>query len=274
MKQTEQSLQEGNLQEALAQLQNQVRKDPANASLRVFLFQLLSALGQWGRALTQLNVAGELDSATLAMVAMYRQVIACERFREEVFLGKQDPVVFGRPEEWIALLMQALKLTAQGQYLKSQELRTSAFELAPAISGNIDGAAFEWLADSDARLGPVLEAIVEGRYLWIPFGCIASVTIEKPIDLRDIVWLPAHFTWVNGGESYGVIPSRYPASYNTDDPLLALSRKTKWENLGSDLFLGLGQKILTTETADYPLLDVRSIRFDPSQEIALEYSGG
>ena len=267
-------LQEGDLKAALQQLQGQVKTQPAKAEYRVFLFQLLSVLGQWDRALTQLNVAGELDAATLAMVAMYRQVIACERFREEVFLGHKDPVVFGKPEEWIALLLSALKLTAQGQYLKSQDLRTRAFEQAPAVSGSIDGTEFEWLADSDCRIGPVLEAIVDGRYLWIPLQRIATINIDKPTDLRDVVWLPAHFTWVNGGESYGIIPARYPSSYNNDDPLLALSRKTVWEDCGDDLFLGLGQKILTTETTDYPLLDVRTICFDNQVETAPEHTGG
>jgi len=233
---------QGDLNAALQQLQTQIKAQPAKSECRVFLFQLLSVMGQWDRALTQLSVAGELDDATLAMVAMYRQVIACERFREEVFLGRRDPVVFGQPEEWLALSLQALKLTAEGQYLKSQELRERAFDMAPAVSGSIDGTAFDWLADSDPRLGPVLEAMIEGRYFWIPLQCIRSVSIEKPIDLRDVVWLPAHFTWTNGGESYGVIPARYPESYKNADPLFALSRKTDWQDYGNGLFLGVGQK--------------------------------
>jgi type VI secretion system protein ImpE len=69
----EQHLQEGNLNEALIQLQNQVKKDPANAKLRTFLFQLLAVLGEWDRALTQLNVSGDLDAANLAMVQTYRE---------------------------------------------------------------------------------------------------------------------------------------------------------------------------------------------------------
>jgi type VI secretion system protein ImpE len=254
-------LKQGDLKSALGQLQAQVRAYPAKAEYRVFLFQLLAVMGQWERALTQLNVAGELDAATLAMAAMYRQVVACERFREDVFRGLKDPVIFGKPEAWIALLLSALKLTSEGKYLKSQELRNQAFEQAPAVAGTVDGAAFEWLADSDPRIGPIVEAIVEGRYLWVPLQCIATVDIEKPADLRDMVWLPAHFTWTNGGECYGVIPGRYPGSYDRDDPLLALSRKTVWEDCGDDLFLGVGQKILTTDVSDYPLMDVRSIRF-------------
>ena len=127
-------LQQGDLQEALQLLQEQVRAQPADVLQRIFLFQLLCVQGQWERALTQLNVAGELDDSTLAMVSMYRQVIACERFREEVFLGNKDPVIFGKPEEWVALLIQALKLTAQGEYSKAQQIRTQAFDAVPMTS--------------------------------------------------------------------------------------------------------------------------------------------
>ena len=42
--QAEQSLKDGDLDETLRQLQAQVRKDPANANYRVFLFQLLDNL--------------------------------------------------------------------------------------------------------------------------------------------------------------------------------------------------------------------------------------
>jgi len=55
------------------------------------------------------------------------------------------------------LSLQALKLTAEGQYLKSQHLRNQAFELAPAVSGSIDGTAFDWLADSDRDWGRYLK---------------------------------------------------------------------------------------------------------------------
>ena len=254
-------LKQGDINVALQQLQEQVKKQPANPELRVFLFQLLCVQGQWERALTQLNVAAELDDSTLAMVSMYRQVIACEQFREQVFLGNKEPVIFGKPGEWLALLIQALKLTAQGEYAKSQELRSQAFDAAAVTSGMIDEQAFEWFADSDPRLGPIMEAIVEGRYLWVPIENLKSIVIDEPTDLRDMVWLPAHFTWNNGGESYGLIPSRYPLSYQHDS-LLALSRKTQWHDCGEDLFLGVGQKIWATQSNEYSVMDVRSIQFN------------
>ena len=127
----EQHLQEGNLSEALLQLQNQIKKDPANAKLRTFLFQLLVVLGEWDRALTQLNVAGDLDAANLPMVQTYREAIACELLRKKIFQGSKTPLVFGEPTQWIALLQQALKLNSEQQHKEAQTLRDEAFELAP-----------------------------------------------------------------------------------------------------------------------------------------------
>lgn len=258
---TEELLQQGDIKEALSLLQSQVKANPAKPELRIFLFQLLVVLGEWDRALTQLTVAGELDDGSLAMVSMYRQVIVCEKFREQVFLGHKEPIIFGQPDEWIALLIQALKLTAQGEYTKSQQLRAQAFELAPTTSGLIDQQKFDWFADSDSRIGPIMEAMVDGRYLWIPLNNLSSIVLDEPEDLRDVAWLPAHFTWINGGESYGLIPSRYPHSYQHAS-LLALSRQTEWQDCGDDLFLGIGQKIWSTDNHEFSMMDVRSIQFD------------
>jgi len=49
----EKMLSAGQLTEALAELQQKVRAEPANAKYRTFLFQLLSVLGDWPRALNQ-----------------------------------------------------------------------------------------------------------------------------------------------------------------------------------------------------------------------------
>lgn len=258
----EQYLQEGNLSDALTQLQNQVKKDPANAKLRTFLFQLLAVLGEWDRALTQLNVSGDLDAANLAMVQTYREAIACEVLRKQIFQGKKTPLVFGQPTQWIALLQQALQLNAEQQHQEAQILRDQAFELAPVTSGTINNEAFEWLADADVRLGPVLEAIINGRYYWIPFQQIQEIEIEEPADLRDVVWMPAHFVWTNGGDTVGLIPTRYPNSETVADSALRLARKTEWTELNEATFIGLGQRLLSTNENDYALMDIREIKFN------------
>ncbi|WP_326534394.1 type VI secretion system accessory protein TagJ [Pseudorhodoferax sp.] len=260
----EQALKDGDLAAALKHLQTQVRAQPANAGLRVFLFQLLCVQGDWTRALNQLNVAGELDAGTLAMVQAYRETIQCEGLREQVFKGQKAPLLFGEPEPWIALLIEALLREGRGDLADGAALRAQGFEQAPATAGQVlvDGhetpQAFEWIADADMRLGPVLEAVVNGKYYWVPFTRLAQVTIEAPSDLRDRVWMPAQLTFANGGEVVAFLPTRYAGS-DLADAQVALARKTEWSEPRPGLFIGSGQRMLTTEAADLPLMDVRTI---------------
>ncbi len=258
-------LKQGDLNESLRLLQEQVKKQPANSEYRIFLFQLLSIMGQWERALTQLRVVKELDDKAIALAQMYQQIIICEQFREQVFSGSKKPLIVGEPNKWIALLIQALKLATEEKYVASLELRSQAFEEAPKIAGTINDDAFVWLADSDVRIGPVIEAFINGRYIWTTLENLSDIIIEKPADLRDLVWLPAHFTWKNGGENYGLLPTRYPYSYQSD-PLLALSRKTIWQEYSNDLSIGYGQKMWITDIADYPMMETWIIKIHSVSE--------
>lgn len=258
---SEQSLHEGKLDEALKQLQDQVRKQPAESKHRIYLFQLLALRGEWKKALNQLNVLRDLDSSTLPMVQTYQEAIQCEGIRTEVFAGNRSPLIFGEPEQWIALMIEALRPAANNEHQQATELRDKALEEAPATAGSIDDHEFAWLIDADPRLGPNLEAIVNGRYYWVPVHRIHNIEIEVPTDLRDLVWLPANFTWANGGTAVGLIPSRYPGSEQADDDLIKLARKTDWQTVSDDIQYGLGQRLLATDVDDYPLLDTRLIEF-------------
>jgi len=255
-------LQNGRLDEALTELEGQIRNDPSNAKLRVFLFQLLSILGDWERALTQLNVAAELDPINLLMAQVCRAALNCEALRAEIFSGKRSPLIFGEPNEWIGWLVQANQMVAEGKYQASKEIRERAFEAATAVAGSVDGKTFEWISDADSRLGPILEAIFDGKYYWVPFTAIKHIQIEPPADLRDLVWLPVQFTWVNGGQTAGLIPTRYPDSQNSEDSAILMSRKTDWIERPGDLYLGLGQRMLATDTDEFPLLQIQQINLE------------
>jgi len=272
----DQLLREGKLDDALAALTQQIRTKPADAKLRTFLFQLLCVQGQWERALTQLNVTGEMDAGTLAMVNTYCEGIRCEMLRAEIFAGKRSPLIFGQPEAWVAQLVQALTLTAAGNHAAAATLREQALEAAPAISGVIATARpgakdprvppvetpFQWLADADSRLGPVIEAVFSGKYYWVPLANVRRLDIEPPADLRDVVWMPAHFVWANGGDTVALLPTRYAGSETSSDPLVRLARKTDWQEASPGTYLGQGQRMLATDAGEYSLMDVRQIRFD------------
>ncbi len=253
------SLRNGDPAGALAQLQEQIRTRPSDAKLRVFLFQLLCVLGQWERALNQLKVASGLDPAALAMAQMYGEAVRCEAIRADVFAGRKSPMVFGQPEQWLALLIESLLVAGHGELSRADDLRQQAFADAETSSGTVNGQPFEWVADADSRLGPVLEAVINGRSYWVPFTRLASVKLEAPEDLRDMVWMPAQLQFENGGEVIGLIPTRYPGSERSDDGLVVLARKTVWEEVSPDTHHGLGQRLIATDSGEVPLLEIREL---------------
>ena len=249
---------------ALAALQAEVRSNPADARLRIFLFQLLCVMGDWKRAITQLKLCAELDPAAMTMAQTYREAIICEVYREKVFAGEKAPLIFGEPQEWLALLIEAVKALAQGRADEAAALRSRAFEAAPATTGEIDNQRFEWIADADLRLGPVLEIIINGKYYWMPFAAIATLRCDPPVDLRDAVWTAASVTLRNGGEFVALIPTRYVGTTATTHAAAKLARATEWTDGGAETFVGTGQRLLATDAGDVALMDLRVLRMDAS----------
>jgi type VI secretion system protein ImpE len=248
------------LQGQLSELMQQVRKQPTDAKLRIHLSQLCMVVGQWERALSQLQAVALMDAASLPFAQMYREAIRCERLRERVFAGELSPPALGQPPHWFALLAQALAHRARGQHAAADALQLEALDLAEACAFEVNGDRVEWLADADSRLGPVLELIVNGQYYWVPLEDIESLKVDPPVDLRDLVWISAHLTLRNGGQHPVLIPTRYPGSAESGDDALARSSLTRWDALSDDAWAGLGQRMLASDRADFPLLDIRSLQ--------------
>ncbi|MGO9992905.1 MAG: type VI secretion system accessory protein TagJ [Steroidobacteraceae bacterium] len=262
MASAEESFRQGDLAACLTSLQADVRRRPEDVRQRVFLVQVLMVLGEWERALTQLGVLKELDTSALPMVHSYGAAIQCERLRAAVFRGERSPLLFGEPEPWIAQMIQAVGLQAQGHGSEAAALRIGALEAAPAMPGTLNDTPFEWLADADPRLGPLLEVLLNGNYYWVPMHRVHEIRVEAPADIRDLVWLPAEFVWANGGEAVGFIPTRYPGSESSTDDAIRLARRTEW--IGPEGAIGLGQRLLATDAAEVGLLELRSVTFERS----------
>lgn len=244
------------------ELRKMIQKQPQRSDLRIFLFQLYCVQGEWIKAGTQLEVLLELDPSSKPMVETYREALRCEALRREVFDGKRSPLVLGAPQDWLAMMIEALRVEAEGRPDAAAELRARALEAAPATSGKLDDAPFAWLADADGRLGPVIEAVINGKYYWVPVSRLLRIEIEKPADLRDFVWTPATLTLENGAANVALIPTRYPGTERETETALRLARATDWREQPGGAFHGVGQRMLTTDQAEVALLDVRVIALD------------
>jgi type VI secretion system protein ImpE len=138
-----------------------------------------------------------------------------------------------------------------------------------SVSGTINGKAFHNLTDSDDRIGANLEVFVAGSYLWIPFSLLSSIHIEPPKRLRDLLWLPANVRTSPAfqGRELGevLLPVLNPFSWRSADPAIRLGRATAWEAEGSEEALPKGQKMLLADEEDWPLLELRDIKFVMAQ---------
>ena len=219
----------GRLEEAVAQLSDALRSQPTDRALRTFLFELLSFAGEYERADRQLAALAADGPTVEAAVATYRAALQAERVREHMFDTGDLP----------------------------------APHAPPAVRGSLDGVAFTSITDGDDRLGPRLEVIAGGRYLWIPFAHLASIVVQPPTRLRDLRWLTARITTnttikdLELGEV--LLPALTPACWRSPDMELRLGRATDWSEQADGSYRPEGQKVLRIDDRDVPLVDVRTL---------------
>jgi type VI secretion system protein ImpE len=226
----------GKLEEAIGALGDVLRDDPTNVRQRTFLFELLCFAGQYDRASKQLEViAGSSKEAEMG-AWLYRSALHAERLRQEKF----DP---GLP----IVIPPA----------------------APAVSGTLNGNAFSSLEDADPRVGARLEVFAAGQYTWIPLRHIASVRMDPPERLRDLLWAPARVMPGEGFEGLELgevlLPVMAAGSWRSDDDEVRLGRVTDFIELDAEHAVPAGQKLLLVDDEPVPFLEVRELVITPRE---------
>jgi type VI secretion system protein ImpE len=156
--------------------------------------------------------------------------------------------------------------------IHAEQTRQEVVEQAPfdggadrdaPVRGTLDGRSFESLQDADARIGPRLEVIAGGDYLWLPFRHVASIEMSAPRRLRDLLWARAA---VRTGPGFGsrelgevLLPAICVSSWRHDDEAVRLGRVTVWEEDEAGDEVPYGQKMLMVDDELIPLLEVRRL---------------
>jgi len=262
------------------EVQAKIRSQPAVADHRWALFELLCLTQQWERAIQQLQVFAQLNPQLAQVAQAYRDLIRAERWRAEVLAGLRDPGFVIEPPSWVESLVRALRLNAAGQSDEADELREKALDEAPLVAGRGGAYAFEWIADSDSRLGPVCEVVTAGRYRWLPFSDIAAWELGRPAALVDLVWAPCSLTLVDGTKARGFMPARFPAFEEAahdraKQDALRLGNTTVWTESGRTSVIAQGRKTWTTSAGDIGLfeLDVCAFAHEESRGSAGHVAG-
>jgi type VI secretion system protein ImpE len=131
------------------------------------------------------------------------------------------------------------------------------------VSGTLNGKPFASLVDADPRIGARLEVFAAGQYMWLPLEHVASVRMQSPKRLRDLLWAPAivrpseSFAGLEIGEA--LLPVIAPLTWQHDDGAVRLGRVTEWcEDEDGDQ-VPVGQKLLLVDGEEFPILELREL---------------
>lgn len=225
--------QAGKLNEAIDALGAELRTNPADTQRRTFLFELLCFAGLYDRAEKQLDVLAQGGRNAELGSLVYRSALNAEKMRQE-FFSKKD-----------------------------YQLRPPAPE--KEISGTINGKPFNSFEDADPRIGKRLEFFLGGAYMWIALSDVASLQMQPPKRLRDLLWAPAilkaspDFRGIELGEV--LMPVTTVFSFEADSDSVRLGRETVWIEAEDGKDLPLGQKTFLIDGEEIPILEIRSLEF-------------
>ena len=232
-----QLFQAGKLDQAVQALGAELRDNPGDVQRRTFLFELLCFAGAYDRAEKQLEVLAQGGKDAQLGALLYAGALHAERSRTELFQKKEYP--------------------------------KAAAEAAAPLSGTLNGQAFESFADADPRIGAKLEVFAAGQYMWLPLEHIASIEMEAPKRLRDLLWSPA---LVRTGPAFQgrelgevLIPALTPLSFLNADDAVRLGRMTVWQEIEDGEMAPAGQKTFLVDDEEFPFLELRQLEFHPPQ---------
>ena len=247
----------GHLAEAIDTQIAVVKSNPTDQGARLFLFELIAFTGDLDRAQRQLDALRYEEPDLVAAVVDYRRVLDAERLRRLVFSEKAQPEFLAPPPEHVRLRLLGMTQLVDGANAEAAESFQQANEQAPALKGELNDKPFEGLRDGDDLLGPVLEVLSKGRYFWVPFEQIESLTMNAPRFPRDLLWIPAHLETKEGDAGPVFLPSLYPGSSQETDTQLKLGRLTEWR--GEAVVRGVGLKTFFVGDEESGILDWRSL---------------
>jgi type VI secretion system protein ImpE len=225
-------LKAGKLHEAIQAIAAEIRDHPSDQARRTFLFELLCFAGEYDRAEKHLAVLAQEGPKSEMGALLYRGALAAERMRQDMFSSRE--------------------CAGRGP--------------AEPVTGTLNGQPFQSLEDADPRIGARLEVFAAGAYLWMPLVHIASIDIQPPRRLRDLLWVPAMVRTGPGfqGREVGevLVPALSPLSFRHPDDGVRLGRLTVWEEDEEGNPVPYGQKTLSVDGEEIPLLEVRSLRVE------------
>lgn len=250
---------EGQLAQAVAALNEDLRRQPLDNGKRYFLAELLCFAGDWERADKQLDLLMHQDASLLPGVLLFRQLLRAAKAREQFFMEGRIPEFLEEPSAHLQSYLKASISIREGRLQETSALCNEAERQRPVLPGTCNDQAISDFRDLDDLTAGVLEVLTgAGQYYWFPMERIDSIALPPPRRPRDMLWRPAHVTLLNGPESDFFLPVIYPGSETSE--ILRLGRSTEWLGGENAPVRGLGQRMFLAGDDVVSLMEIQELK--------------
>jgi type VI secretion system protein ImpE len=246
----------GRLTEAVERQESIVAERPGEVSPRVVLIELLLFTGRLDDVRSHLAIISSDDPAWPATARTFRQLIRAERLRSH---RVRRPLILPEPPaahakaRWLAI-----RNLRDGDPTRAVRWIDKADERSPALRGFLDGREFAELRDADDRFASVLEAFVDGRYVWFPWEAVSRVKLEPAKFALDRFARYASVRLRDGVEFQAYLPLLYPGSHEEEGEF-AVGLETDHICPDGGPVRCIGGKELIVDDVEIPLGDVTMI---------------
>jgi type VI secretion system protein ImpE len=201
---------EGQLEEAVSILNNEVRTHPTATDGRALLAELLCVSGNLDRADTMLDAISTIDPGAAIGVALFRQLIRAEQARTQFYTEGRVPEFISKPDAVLELELQASIAVREGNFAEASARLAEREAARTPVAGVADGTAFDDFRDMDDLGAAHLEVLTpNGKYFWIPVSTIGSIELRRPERRRDLIWRRAHVSVEAGPDGEVFLPTTY-----------------------------------------------------------------
>lgn len=252
---------EGRLADALAAQTEHVKKTPLDVDGRGLLADLLCFAGDLERADLQLAALEKQVPEAAPTIALRRQLVRAEVWRQESITAGRVPDFLGAPSEGLSLHLKALVELREGREGEAADLLAQAEELRPKLAWKHAGQSVSDVRDADDTTAGFLEVLTStGKLLWVPLERILNLEPHAPERARDLLWRRASLRIEDGPEGEVFLATIYAPTPKGE--AARLGRATDWTE--SDPIRGTGQRTLLVGDEAIPMLELGTLEREVS----------
>jgi type VI secretion system protein ImpE len=249
------------LEEAIAQLNHDVRTNPTSVDRRAALAELLCISGNLERADTILDAVTDLDPGTAVGVALFRQLVRAEQARQQFFSDGRLPEFLTKPDELLQLELRAAVALREGDGREAAARLRERDAARPAASGVADRVAFDEFRDLDDLSVAHLEVLTStGKYFWVPLSSVVQIDLRQPERRRDLIWRRAHLSLTEGPDGEVFLPAIYAAADST--PAQRLGHETSFAGESGGPTLGRGLRTFLVGEGSKTIHELGRVEFE------------